>query len=218
MKTLQIIMMAMLLTTLGFSQEFEDSPFGFHPASVYHPGYANNGLSDAQNIGVRWHRPPIYAFWFIVQPDTGDTTLDFSMYDQIYGAVPTGMNILANIAPQGHIDEGFCEPDSYLPIDSAKYVRFVKATVERYDGDGIDDMPGLINPIKYWQVGNEPLATIPSGFAQLQKITYQAIKDACPESKVLIGGTLQPMVPSGFMVEFDEYCDWFSIFYEPILT
>ncbi|NOY37507.1 MAG: T9SS type A sorting domain-containing protein [Chlorobi bacterium] len=207
-----------ILPITVFAQEFEDSPFGFHPAGVHQPGYANNGLSDAQNIGVRWHRPPIYAFWFIVQPDTGDTTLDFSMYDQIYGTVPTSINILANIAPQGHIDEGYCKPGSYLPIDSAKYVRFVKATVERYDGDGIDDMPGLVNPIKYWQVGNEPLATTPSGFAQLQRITYQAIKDACPECKVLIGGTLQPMTSSGFTVDAKEYLNWFSIFYEPILT
>ena len=68
-----------------------------------------------------------------------------------------------------------------------QYTAFVTATVERYDGDGVDDMPNLVNPIKYWQVGNEP----PRGrsdFAGLQRITYQAIKRACPDCTALIGG------------------------------
>jgi hypothetical protein len=40
--------------------------------------------------------------------------------------------------------------------DEAAYVRFLTAAVERYDGDGIDDMPGLTAPVLYWQVHNEP--------------------------------------------------------------
>ena len=200
-----------------YARSFEESPFGFHPASIYLPGYNQNGFFDAENIGVRWHRPPVYAFWFMVQPDLGDSTLNFSFYDALYGSVPSSINILVNIAPQGHIDEGYCLPGSYLPVDSAKYVRFVKATVERYDGDGIYDMPGLVNPIRYWQVGNEPSATSPSGFAAIQRITYQAIKEVCPGCWVLIGGAFQPINPFGFVVDTEEYLEWFSIFYEPIL-
>lgn len=48
---------------------FEDSPFGFHPASVYKPGYPDNGFIDAQKIGVRWSRQGVYAYWFLIQPD-----------------------------------------------------------------------------------------------------------------------------------------------------
>jgi flagellar hook assembly protein FlgD len=33
---------------------------------------------------------------------------------------------------------------------------YVQKTVERYDGDGINDMPGLKYPIKYWESWNEP--------------------------------------------------------------
>ncbi len=205
------------LPTLIFAQDYENSPFGFHPAHVGIQNYPNNGFIDAQYIGVRWHRPSIYAFWAVIQPDINNPTLDFSMYDNIYGDVPEGINILANIAPQGIIDEGYCHNGSYLPIDSVKYVHFVKSTVERYDGDGIDDMPGLINPIKYWQVGNEPIASNPEDFAELQQITYQAIKEACQDCKVLIGGVSQPLTQSGFTVDREEYFDWFSIFYKPIL-
>jgi len=42
------------------------------------------------------------------------------------------------------------------PYDMDAYRRFVLALVERYDGDGKDDMPGLKYPIKYWEASNEP--------------------------------------------------------------
>jgi hypothetical protein len=38
-----------------------ESPFGFHPAGVFKPGYANNGYGDAQDIGVSWAREGVYA-------------------------------------------------------------------------------------------------------------------------------------------------------------
>ena len=47
------------------------------------------------------------------------------------------------------------------------------ATVERYDGDGLEDMPGLSNPIKHWQVGNEPNVQRWSDFAALQRMQEQ---------------------------------------------
>lgn len=105
---------------------------------------------------MKWHRPSVYILWFLVQPDLAGPTLDFSMYDRMYGNVSDDIHILANITPQGRIDEGYCVPGTWIPVDTPKYIRFVEAAVERYDGDGVDDMPGLTNPIRYWQVGNEP--------------------------------------------------------------
>lgn len=186
-----------------------ESPFGFHPASVYKPGYDNNGYGDAQNIGIRWTRDGVYALWFLVQPDLTKQEYDFSRYDKQWGRVPAGMHILGNIAPQGNIDEGYCMKGSYLPVDKHKYLAFVRAVVERYDGDGIDDMPGLVNPIKYWQVGNEPNGLKP-GFAELQRITYTAIKEACPDCRVLIGGV--PGMPPA-----DRYIANFDKEFKPIL-
>ncbi len=186
-----------------------ESPFGFHPADVLRAGYAGNGYGDAQNIGVKWTRHGVAVFWFLVQRDLAKQAFDFSLHDKQWSAVPADMKILANIAPQGPIDEGRCLPGSYLPIDTAKYTAFVRATVERYDGDGTTDMPGLANPIKYWQVGNEP-NTATLGFADLQRMTYTAIKEACPDCKVLIGG-VPGMPPVGqYIANFDRW-------YKPIL-
>ena len=79
------------------------------------------------------------------------------------------------------------------------YRRFILALVERYDGDGIGDMPGLRYPIKYWQAMCSP--SVPEGYEyggmfngspedylQILKTTYQAVKAADPDAKVLHGG------------------------------
>ena len=44
----------------------------------------------------------------------------------------------------------------YLPEDMVAYEAYVRARVERYDGDGVDDMPGLLAPVRAWEVDNEP--------------------------------------------------------------
>lgn len=185
-----------------------DSPFGFHPASVAKQGYNNNGYGDASNIGVTWTRDGVYAFWFLVQPDLASQAYDFTQYDRQWSRVPAGMHILANIAPQGNIDEGYCLPNSYFPIDEQKYVAFVKAIVQRYGGTSYASA-GLASPIKYWQVGNEPNSR-KSGFADLQRITYTAIKEVCPDCQVLIGGV--PGMPPA-----DQYIANFDQQYKPIL-
>jgi len=149
------------------------------------------------------------VWWFLVQPDLNDPTYDWTLYDETLGAVPEGIHILANISADHWLQRhGYAQPGSYMPVDVEQYRAFVRATVERYDGDGIDDMPGLENPVKYWQVDNEPKAHL-SGFAYLQRITYEAIKDVCPDCTVLIGGAAG--FPENYLRQFDEV-------YGPILA
>ena len=42
------------------------------------------------------------------------------------------------------------------PCSMENYKTFLLALVDRYDGDGKNDMPGLIKPITYWEIMNEP--------------------------------------------------------------
>lgn len=87
------------------------------------------------------------------------------------------------------------------PGDWIAYEKWVKAVVERYDGDGNNDMPELAIPIKYWEVMNEPDLTSPEpdprldfytegpdAYATLLIKTSDAIKQADPGAKVLIAG------------------------------
>ncbi|RLG24448.1 hypothetical protein DRN85_07675, partial [Methanosarcinales archaeon] len=40
-------------------------------------------------------------------------------------------------------------------ITADQYYDYVHHIVERYDGDGVSDMPGLVRPVRYFEVGNE---------------------------------------------------------------
>ncbi|MBF0432501.1 MAG: T9SS type A sorting domain-containing protein [Fibrobacteria bacterium] len=199
----------LVLLTATYSQGTEESPFGFCPAVVNIDGYLK-GYADAQNIGVTWTRPTIYAFWAVVQRDLKDTTLDFKSYDNTFGNVPVGMHIMGNIsaAPAMGNFTDYLSPGSYFPTDSVQYIRFVKKLIDRYNGDGINDMPGLITPIKYWQVGNEP-NTRKTDFAGLQRITFTAAKEVDTSVSILLGGV--PGFPGDYIKYFDET-------YEPMLT
>jgi O-antigen ligase len=74
------------------------------------------------------------------------------------------------------------------------YLRFVRALATRYDGS---HGPA----VDFWQFENEPEMSRAGGdwegYAHLQKITYQAIKEANPAAQVLMGG-LAVDFPQGF--------------------
>jgi len=90
------------------------------------------------------------------------------------------------------------------PCSMEEYRDFLIASVERYDGDGIDDMPGLSEPIKYWEIINEPImqggGTGGAGeelkffvgsnddYLDTLKNSYQAIKAADNSAMILNGG------------------------------
>lgn len=108
---------------------------------------------------------------------------------------------------------GFIGKESYLPkyrcnpFDWKAYKKWVKAVVERYDGDGANDMPGLKIPVKYWEVMNEPDLTYkeapepeegektltfyqqdPKDYKKLLIKTSESIRKADPEAMILIAG------------------------------
>lgn len=177
------------------------SPFGFHPAQA--PGV---GFDYAKEIGVHWHRPRFYFMWVLGQPDLDSDRYLWEEFDRDVRAVPPGMRQMRNlcVCPDAMIEvpgrppmvtvkrpridvSRHVEGTTYRPSDVAKYQRWVRAVVERYDGDGVDDMPGLETPIKHWQVDNEPPRRR-EGYVDLVRITSQAVKKADPTAKVLIGG------------------------------
>ena len=106
------------------------------------------------------------------------------------------------------------------PCDMTSYGEFLRQAVERYDGDGIDDMPGLLIPIKYWEIMNEPsmqggvtggmgeelkfFVGTSEEYLEILKTSYSVIKGADPEAKVVQGGM------AGMMQEFVDF--WEPIF------
>lgn len=181
-----------------------DSPFGFHPASV------DGDYGLARKIGVDWDRGGFYFMWVLSQPDPRGR-IRWEMYDSYFRGLPEGMQCLKNItvAHDGMVERPGRRPrpgrsrrrvdvsrhlegTTYRPKDPEAYARWVRAAVERYDGDGVDDMPGLRTPAKFWQVDNEPPRGR-EGYPDLQRITYEAVKEADPEATVLAGGLKLPL-------------------------
>ncbi|MBI4613125.1 MAG: alpha/beta fold hydrolase [Planctomycetes bacterium] len=180
-------------TSLPSSAPAESSPFGFHPASVPDP---KDPYGHAREIGVRWHRG-LYAYWILLQPTEEDIdggVFHWEQNDREWGLVPESMAIFGNIGlpeRRGTSEAGKPTLSGWrLNKPEEAYLRFVKAAVERYDGDGVDDMPGLSVPIRHWQFENEPDIASEDweGYAHLHEITYDAIKEACPEARIALGG------------------------------
>ncbi|HAZ08596.1 MAG TPA: hypothetical protein DCZ01_08775 [Elusimicrobia bacterium] len=176
------------------------SPFGFHPAAVPDP---KDPFGPAREIGVRWHRG-LYAYWILVQPTQADIdrgVFHWEQNDREWGSVPESMAIFGNIGlPERRQAKEAGKPRLSgwrLNQSEEAYLRFVKAAVERYDGDGVDDMPGLKVPIRHWQVENEPdiASEDTEGYAHIYEITYDAIKAACPQAEVALGGQTGGGIP-----------------------
>jgi len=82
------------------------------------------------------------------------------------------------------------------PCDMEAYKEFLQRLVERYDNDGIDDMSGLLYPIRHWEIGNEVDKDGFQGSAEdyfeMLKAAYATIKEADPDAKVLISALTLP--------------------------
>jgi hypothetical protein len=104
---------------------------------------------------------------------------------------------------------------SYVPRDMTGYAAWVQQVVERYDGDGVADMPGLIANVAAWEVDNEPdlhhtvaprgaasdarpeQFETPSEYARVLVATAAAIRRADPSALVLSAGIYRPMTEEG---------------------
>lgn len=67
------------------------------------------------------------------------------------------------------------------------YEAWVRAVVERYDGDGVDDMPDLAQPLRYVEIGSEFSSYEPEPVAQYLELlqrAYRAAHRAWPEVQV----------------------------------
>jgi hypothetical protein len=72
------------------------------------------------------------------------------------------------------------------PEHRQRFAAWVSAVVERYDGDGRDDMPGLRSPVRYVEIGSEfssyqpePVAEYLETLALAYRAAHQAFPDVC---------------------------------------
>ncbi len=167
-----------------------------------------------RKLGLWGMRAPESFSWGLLEPDSG--VYRWEMSDTIVThAQAQGIQVLGTLIPFNDFAQA-CHPDTsscanlftgqalyfinntrvgkICDADTATYRNFLTAMVERYDGDGIADMPGLTLPIKYWEFCNEPESHCSyndSAEYQLDlALTASVIRNACPSCKILNGGHL----------------------------
>ncbi len=104
----------------------------------------------------------------------------------------------------GLLETKDCAPE---PAFEQHWINFIKAFVERYDGDGVQDMPGLQQPVRHYimtgeiKFGQEGTGDDRKGpfwydtignLLRFHRITYRAIHDADPSgnSKLVSSGAV----------------------------
>ncbi len=82
--------------------------------------------------------------------------------------------------------------------ERARYEAYLRGILERYDGDGVDDAPGLLYPVTVWQIHNELEAqwgaameqgvstwATPEDYAQLLQFTAPIIRAEIPNAVIV---------------------------------
>lgn len=146
-------------------------------------------------LHVHFTRANTLLIWGIVEPELGNGFVWNSAMqtDDVIGATyaPAAgkqMDTLLVIEPSRGK-----QGDPPFPTGlEAEYQNYVRNVVERYDGDGNDDVNANAR-VKHWQVMNEPFFALDAGdltssqYAELVKLTSQAVRDADPEARVVLG-------------------------------
>jgi len=194
-----------------------DSPFGLDYVFIHSPGARNQALVDGvcEKVGIRWVNFARVEWGKIERrpPRDGKHSYNWSDLD---GAVRAwqrnGVHIMASLR--------FYSPWATAAKDTSQFVylkgvakwlaegtadylpkpecaedlrRYVRSLVERYDGDGVDDMPGLLFPVLHYQVGNEYSnelfwAGTVEEYGRLLREFAGAARAASPDVKVILSG------------------------------
>ena len=141
--------------------------------------FANSGsrfgeLTEMRDDRMRgkdgqWVRPhPGPFIWNHIESEKGKFFWKDADQYVVY-AQEHNQTILATIWPHANWDQKSCKRKKakspfgkrftkYLskPCSMDDYKNFLIKLVDRYDGDGKNDMPDLTKPIKHWQIMNEP--------------------------------------------------------------
>tara|TARA_B100001057_G_scaffold52276_1_gene46425 strand:- start:1672 stop:2682 length:1011 start_codon:yes stop_codon:yes gene_type:complete len=123
-------------------------------------------MRGKENQWVRPHPGPFV--WNNIEKEKGIFSWD-KADEYVTYAQNQNQNTIATIWPYSNWEQKSCKRKKgrspfgkrfakYLskPCSMENYKIFLSALVDRYDGDGINDMPGLTKPIVYWEVMNEP--------------------------------------------------------------
>ena len=202
---------------LGIDTRLGSPAAGTQPATA--PVNAANREIDLDmlgELGISLQRVELMN-WARIQP-APNARYDFSVSDEIVKrAQQKGVDLLAVCG--GIPGWAALPPAGRVPSreTSAAFAAFVRAFVERYDGDSTRDMPGLLHPLRTYEFIQEVEDVPTADYAFWLKLFYETVKGVSPKSTIVLGslkspGVKLPDLPAG------EYHTWFErLLAEPAL-
>lgn len=166
------------------------------------------------NAGITWNRTSWTFTWGNIEVSKGNYSWGL-VDDFVKTTQAKGIHQLALIHTDAQWDS---PPGIRKPSDMDAFKTFVRTLVERYDGDGTNDMPGLLYGIKYWEISNEPeMSFTAQDYFDTLKAAHEAIKSADPDAKVLNAGAVPIYKPigGGYQGELDPIA---VAFWDNVLT
>lgn len=167
------------------SAQIETSHFGASAATWA----GSEGWSIIQNLNVHYMRIPIE-----IQKGAIVDNFFLTTYDNY---VSTGQ--ANDIIMYGIINPQKNGSNQWPTAN--EFYNAVKTTIEHYDGDGTNDMTGLTNPVKNWEVCNEvtPNSGMYQGFTISDYLMFvdtarAAINETCNDCKLFNGAQVGPPV------------------------
>ena len=182
---------------LGDLLEESDPEEPDFPAFALGVEYAQSGLgSTYAGTGVGWAKTRLEVFsWQTTEPSAprdGVHDYDWRCTDaEVAEWQQAGVTRLqASLNPSSSWGSRSTTGDIRPKEDREdEYRAWVGALIERYDGDGVDDMPGLVRPVRHWVVGGEWSSFWPSddapGYLEVLEMTREEARAASEE--VLLG-------------------------------
>jgi hypothetical protein len=202
-----------MLSQKAIAQNYEDSKFGIFGAyAIEYPwfmqqmgfnasDYWNWVDSHFQNLGAHWTRSNTQLIWDLIEPNLNGIynwdiiTNPDSVITNVYDS-PADVNWLGCI----HVPNSSVRNVLNYPTE---WQNFLKAVVERYNGDGVNDLNGFVNA-KYWQIGNEIGGILNSysltEYAQIVALSESAIHSVDPTAKICLVASTQASTPDVFLV------------------
>ncbi len=174
-----------------YGDEYQDflQKMGFSLEDYW--GFVDEHVAE---LDVRFTRTNTLLIWGLVEPEIGagydwenDRHTDRVVEATYQPAPGKEMDFLLVLSP----GRGTRTDPPYPTGLEQQYGDFVRAAVERYDGDGDEISPHVA--VKHWQVMNEPILSFKNGimsfeeYAELVKITAAAVRAADPTAKVVLG-------------------------------
>ena len=154
----------------------------------------------------QWVRPhPGPFIWNHIEKEKGKFTWEEADKYVVY-AQEHNQTILATIWPHANWEQKSCKRKKarspfgkkftkYLskPCSMDDYKTFLLKLVDRYDGDGSNDMPGLTKPIIYWDIMNEPEFKMffkgsEEDFVEIFNFSSKVIKEKQPDAVIVMAG------------------------------